>query len=150
VHRSSRGRFRAEATQREKVRQGETVVEESFPVREAAEGPPEAVALTDDDDWVVRLEQSFNIFLTVSDQSVIDLGSDFKPVSTLNMWLFYVLLCASRRISSSRFLIFCTVTATTPGSSCSRPSPGCPISVRATEVLCHLFSVWGTDLALSI
>ncbi|XP_051207500.1 ubiquinol oxidase 4, chloroplastic/chromoplastic isoform X1 [Lolium perenne] len=70
---SSRGRFRAEATQREKVRQGETVVEESFPVREAAEGPPEAVALTDDDDWVVRLEQSFNIFLTDFIIAILDL-----------------------------------------------------------------------------
>jgi hypothetical protein len=57
-------RFRAEATQRETARQ--ETVEESFPVREAA-GPPEPLPLTDDDDWVVRLEQSFNIFLTVSD-----------------------------------------------------------------------------------
>uniref|UniRef100_A0ACD5YAJ1 Uncharacterized protein n=1 Tax=Avena sativa TaxID=4498 RepID=A0ACD5YAJ1_AVESA len=34
----------------------------------------------------------------------------------------------SSRILSSPYLIFCTVTATTPGSSCSRPSPGCRIS----------------------
>ncbi|CAM0902350.1 unnamed protein product [Alopecurus aequalis] len=66
------GRFRAEATQRETKTRQETV-EDSFPVREATEGPPEAVALTDDDDWVVRLEQSFNIFLTDFIIAILDL-----------------------------------------------------------------------------
>jgi hypothetical protein len=71
-----RGRtLRAEAvrTQREKAEQETEVspVEESFPVREtgapeggAADDPP--TPADDADGWVVRFEQQFNIFLTVS------------------------------------------------------------------------------------
>jgi hypothetical protein len=71
--------FRAEAirTQQEKAGQETEVsaVEESFPVREEASPPPQGAATADDplsptnddDSWAVRFEQSFNIFLTVSD-----------------------------------------------------------------------------------
>ncbi|KAM0855059.1 hypothetical protein ACQ4PT_050012 [Festuca glaucescens] len=79
----TRGRpFRAEAirTQREKAEQETEVsaVEESFPAREEASPPPEGAAAddppapTDDDDWAVRLEQSFNIFLTDSIIVILD------------------------------------------------------------------------------
>ncbi|KAM0832293.1 hypothetical protein ACQ4PT_064982 [Festuca glaucescens] len=80
---TGRGRtFRAEAisTQREKAEQETEVaaVEGSFPVREAA-GPPEGAAAADDppaptegDGWAVRLEQSFNIFLTDSIIVILD------------------------------------------------------------------------------
>ncbi|KAK1686342.1 hypothetical protein QYE76_047190 [Lolium multiflorum] len=75
--------FRAEAirTQREKAGQETEVsaVEESFPVREEASPPPEGSAAaddplspTDDDGWAVRLEQSFNIFLTDSIIVILD------------------------------------------------------------------------------
>ena len=58
---------RAEAikTQREK-QQTEAPVEESFPVREAAplDGADDPM-VPSDESWVVKLEQSVNIFLTV-------------------------------------------------------------------------------------
>ncbi|GJN26099.1 hypothetical protein PR202_gb14002 [Eleusine coracana subsp. coracana] len=61
-------RFRAEAmkAQREKE-QTEVAVEESFPVREAAplDGADDQMDPTDES-WVVKLEQSVNIFLTES------------------------------------------------------------------------------------
>ncbi|KAM0868974.1 hypothetical protein ACQ4PT_040970 [Festuca glaucescens] len=73
--------FRSEAirTQREKAEQETEVsaVEESFPVREDAR-PPEGAAADDplspaeDDGWAVRLEQSFNIFLTDSIIVILD------------------------------------------------------------------------------
>lgn len=62
-----RRRFRAEAinTQQEKE-QTEVTVEESFPVRETAplDGVEDQMVPTDES-WVVKLEQSVNIFLVV-------------------------------------------------------------------------------------
>nr|CAB3477187.1 unnamed protein product [Digitaria exilis] len=62
-------RFRAEAmkAQREKEQTEVAVVEESFPVRETAplDGADDLMEPTDDS-WVVKLEQSVNIFLTRS------------------------------------------------------------------------------------
>jgi hypothetical protein len=79
--------LRAEAvrTQREKAEQDTEVsaAEESFPVRDT--GAPESAAADDpptpaddEDGWVVRFEQQFNIFLTVSYKHrwPIDLSSD--------------------------------------------------------------------------
>ena len=56
-------------TQREKQRT-EVPVEESAPVREAAApldgvGADDPMVPSSDESWVVRLEQSFNIFATV-------------------------------------------------------------------------------------
>lgn len=67
-------RFRAEAikTQREKE-QTEVAVEESFPVREAA--PPEGaddLLVPTEESWVVKVEQSVNIFLTDSVIMILD------------------------------------------------------------------------------
>nr|AEV41060.1 putative immutans protein [Oryza minuta] len=66
--------FRAEAmkTQREKE-QTEVAVEESFPFRETA--PPEGAdepLVTAEESWVVKLEQSVNIFLTESVITILD------------------------------------------------------------------------------
>jgi hypothetical protein len=47
--------------------------------------------------------------------------------------LHLVRVRASRRILSSWYSMLCTVTATTPGSSCWRRSPGCRISVRVSS-----------------
>jgi ubiquinol oxidase len=62
-----RRRFRAEAmkTQQEKE-QTEVAVEESFPAREAAplDGADDQMVSTDES-WVVKLEQSVNVFLVV-------------------------------------------------------------------------------------
>jgi hypothetical protein len=78
--------LRAEAvrTQREKAEQETEVsaVEESFPVRETP--APESAAAddplppADDDGWIIRFEQQFNIFLTASYKHrwPIDLSSD--------------------------------------------------------------------------
>jgi hypothetical protein len=78
--------LRAEAvrTQREKAEQETEVsaAEESFPVRDTA--APESAAAddplppADEDGWVIRFEQQFNIFLTVSDtdRRLADLSSD--------------------------------------------------------------------------
>uniref|UniRef100_A0A1E5WA56 Ubiquinol oxidase n=1 Tax=Dichanthelium oligosanthes TaxID=888268 RepID=A0A1E5WA56_9POAL len=67
-------RFRAEAikTQREK-QQTEVPVEESFPTREAAplDGADDPM-VPSDESWVVKLEQSVNIFLTESVIMVLD------------------------------------------------------------------------------
>jgi ubiquinol oxidase len=66
-----RRRLRVEAirTQQEKQRT-EVPVEESAPVREAAApldgvGADDPMVPSSDESWVVRLEQSFNIFATV-------------------------------------------------------------------------------------
>uniref|UniRef100_A0A0E0DAU7 Ubiquinol oxidase n=1 Tax=Oryza meridionalis TaxID=40149 RepID=A0A0E0DAU7_9ORYZ len=68
-----RGRriFRAEAmkTQQEK-KQTEVAVEESFPFRETA--PPDEPLVTAEESWVVKLEQSVNIFLTESVITILD------------------------------------------------------------------------------
>ncbi|RLM75090.1 ubiquinol oxidase 4, chloroplastic/chromoplastic [Panicum miliaceum] len=68
------GKFRAEAikTQREK-QQTEVPVEESFPAREAAplDGADDPM-VPSDESWVVKLEQSVNIFLTESVIMVLD------------------------------------------------------------------------------
>ncbi|BAF16113.1 ubiquinol oxidase 4, chloroplastic/chromoplastic [Oryza sativa Japonica Group] len=63
--------FRAEAmrTQREKE-QTEVAVEESFPFRETA--PPDEPLVTAEESWVVKLEQSVNIFLTESVITILD------------------------------------------------------------------------------
>lgn len=62
-----RRRFRAEATKTQQEKeQTEVAVEDSFPVREAAplDGVDDQMVPTDES-WVVKLEQSVNIFLTV-------------------------------------------------------------------------------------
>uniref|UniRef100_A0A0E0DJV4 Ubiquinol oxidase n=1 Tax=Oryza meridionalis TaxID=40149 RepID=A0A0E0DJV4_9ORYZ len=63
--------FRAEAmrTQREKE-QTEVAVEESFPFSETA--PPDEPLVTAEESWVVKLEQSVNIFLTESVITILD------------------------------------------------------------------------------
>uniref|UniRef100_A0A0E0EJT9 Uncharacterized protein n=1 Tax=Oryza meridionalis TaxID=40149 RepID=A0A0E0EJT9_9ORYZ len=63
--------FRTEAmkTQREK-KQTEVAVEESFPFRETA--PPDEPLVTAEESWVVKLEQSVNIFLTESIITILD------------------------------------------------------------------------------
>ncbi|XP_066165046.1 ubiquinol oxidase 4, chloroplastic/chromoplastic isoform X1 [Oryza sativa Japonica Group] len=63
--------FRAEAmkTQQEK-KQTEVAVEESFPFRETA--PPDEPLVTAEESWVVKLEQSVNIFLTESVITILD------------------------------------------------------------------------------
>uniref|UniRef100_A0A0E0CBF7 Ubiquinol oxidase n=1 Tax=Oryza meridionalis TaxID=40149 RepID=A0A0E0CBF7_9ORYZ len=63
--------FRTEAmkTQREKE-QTEVAVEESFPFRETA--PPDEPLVTAEESWVVKLEQSVNIFLTESVITILD------------------------------------------------------------------------------
>jgi hypothetical protein len=58
-------------TEREKQQQAEVVpVEDSFPEREPSPAPLDGVddpmvVPSDEEDWVVKLEQSVNIFLTV-------------------------------------------------------------------------------------
>jgi hypothetical protein len=67
----SRRRFRVEAikTEREKQQQTEVVpVEDSFPGKEPAslDGVDDPMVVpSNEEDWVVKLEQSVNIFLTV-------------------------------------------------------------------------------------
>jgi ubiquinol oxidase len=64
-------------TQREKE-QTEVAVEESFPFRETA--PPDEPLVTAEESWVVKLEQSVNIFLTVISTSQIGSTSNSMQI----------------------------------------------------------------------
>ncbi|VAH38466.1 unnamed protein product [Triticum turgidum subsp. durum] len=80
---SGRGRrIRAEATARTRQEAEVSAVEDSFAVREAAAAPPpeeeggfdeELTLAGEDGDWVVRFEQSFNVFLTDTVIFILDI-----------------------------------------------------------------------------